>query len=125
MRSYNRKRRIALKGYNFVRALRRSSGGKWSIRLLSVLAILGLLSMTIPVSAAGGDTLVTVGSPTTPFSQNKQNEPAVAADANHPNVLVAVVNDNNDAEACNAGTDNTSPFTAAVGVSGVYFSFVN
>jgi hypothetical protein len=28
------------------------------------------------------DALVTVGSPTTPFSQNKQNEPTIATDAN-------------------------------------------
>src|SRR3954449_4278990 len=94
-------------------------------RLLG-LAVVALAALAIGAVAAAtppSDTLVSVGSPPTPFSQNKQNEPAVAIDANHPSVVVAGSNDEIDDESCAAGAPNTCPFTDGVGTSGVYFSF--
>jgi hypothetical protein len=86
------------------------------------LTLLLAVSASAKVTPTAGDVRVSNGSPPSPFSQNKQNEPAMAIDANHPNVVVAGSNDEIDEEACNAGNDTTCPFTAGVGVSGFYYS---
>ena len=66
---------------------------------------------------------VTSSSPAFPFSQNKQNEPAIALDANNNNIMVAGSNDEIDEQACSSQFPSPCPFTPGVGVSGVYFSF--
>jgi hypothetical protein len=94
------------------------------LSLISFVVLAGVLVMNLAFQrpaahAASPDVLVSNGSPSSPFPQNKQNEPAIAVDANHPNILAAGSNDEVDLAPC-AGS--SCPFTPGIGVSGIYFS---
>ena len=103
------------------------SFGTFVLRQLSITGVVGVAVFVAASAWAGGksggsgDTLVTVGSPITPYNRNEQNEPAVAIDPNHPNVVVAGANDDLDAWSC-VSSNCPSIFVPMVGASGVYFS---
>jgi len=97
-------------------------------KLAIVAGLIGLFALVFSSVAFGATTgaPVTTGSPAGPFPRNKQNEPAVAIDANHPMVLAAGSNDEIDLGPCGTAGATASrpcPFTAGVGTSGIYFSF--
>ncbi len=104
-----------------------AGGGRrpYAVSLLVLLAF-AVASLAAAGSALGGN--VSVGSPPGTTPQNHQNEPAVAMDANHPNVLVAGWNDFVDwapcpeADATESGTC-ADPADGGVGLTAVSFSF--
>jgi hypothetical protein len=69
--------------------------------------------------AAFGDSLVSAGSPASPFPQNKQNEPTVAIDPLNPQIAIAGSNDEIDEPPCNG---SSCPFVPGIGNTGVYWS---
>ena len=81
-----------------------------------------LLAPAMPVSAVSTDTFIDFGSHKHVFNQSTEDEPSVAIDPAHPNILAAGVNDNPDGEACNAGDPTTCPYTDGVGGAGISFS---
>src|ERR1700745_1780020 len=81
-------------GYHWSRGMaRRKSIVRRPFNVLIVLgsaAAMALASGPLAArAAADGSVNVTSTSPTSPFSQNKQNEPTVAVDANHNNIVAA------------------------------------
>src|SRR5215216_2323384 len=103
---------------------------RWLNRQNRFFSLLRATSVVTLMSAAAGmavvaisDPLVTVGSPTNRFPQNKQNEPGLAINPINPMIVVAGANDEIDLEACNAGDPTSCPFTQGVGLSGISFSF--
>src|SRR5438477_2439087 len=89
-------------------------------RVSAIPVVIAALMAATVATAAPTDTRGSSGSPPSPFAQNKQNEPAIAVDANSPNVLAAGSNDEIDVQGCNG---SSCPFTQGVGTSGIYFSF--
>src|SRR2546430_10499479 len=87
----------------------RAPGRGLSVLLATALAL--FTTMTPGFAVLNGDTEITVGSNDAVFSQNKQNEPAIAVDASHTNVLAVGDKDHIDLEACNVGDDRTWPVT--------------
>jgi hypothetical protein len=84
------------------------------------MAAFACLLLGAATAVAQTDSRVTIGSPSTPFPQNKQNEPAVTLDPINHSIAVAGVNEEIDNAPCNG---NDCSFTPGIGDSGVYFSF--
>jgi hypothetical protein len=95
-----------------------------SSRRLAALAALSLLAGTLamltPAHAVSAESKVSVGSPPTPYLPNGINEPALAMDANHPQILAAGANDLVDSSPCQGSNCDLTP---DIGISGIYFSF--
>ena len=81
------------------------------------------LAVTVGVPANAGaqtpEAKVSVAGPPTPYLPDGVNEPALAVDANHTQVLAAGANDLVDSAPCNGSSCNLTP---NIGISGIYFS---
>src|SRR6476646_6172053 len=90
------------------------------VGVLAVTATLAVPTLALAQSGLSADSKVTVGSPVTPYLPNGSNEPALAMDANHPEVLAAGANDLVDNAPC---VGSSCDLTPDIGISGIYFSF--
>lgn len=88
--------------------------------MLATMTVAAAITSVAPAQALGGDAEVSVGSPSTPYISNTQNEPTVAIDANNPLVAAAGANDLIDMAPCNGSSCDLTP---DIGLSGIYFSF--
>ena len=94
------------------------SGHRRSVLVLLVAVTAALVLPTL-AHAQTPEALVSVAGPDTPYLPNAVNEPALAIDANHPNVLAAGANDLVDSAPCDGSSCDLTP---DIGISGIYFS---
>jgi len=88
-------------------------------KLLALVSVTAALAVPVTAGAQTAETLVSVAGPTTPYLPNAVNEPALAIDANHPDVLAAGANDLVDSAPCKGSSCDLTP---DIGISGIYFS---
>jgi hypothetical protein len=88
-------------------------------RLVALLSVMVVLAVPMTAAAQSADTKVSVGGPTTPYLPNAVNEPALAIDANHPEILAGGANDLVDSAPCKGSSCDLTP---DIGISGIYFS---
>jgi hypothetical protein len=90
-----------------------------SLLLLLLFSVAGGSVLAASAGAQTPEVKVSVAGPPTPYLPNAVNEPALAVDANHPQVLAAGGNDLVDSAPCNGSSCDLTP---DVGISGIYFS---
>jgi hypothetical protein len=88
-------------------------------KLLALVSVTAALAVPVTAGAQTAETKVSVAGPTTPYLPNAVNEPALAIDANNPDVLAAGGNDLVDSAPCNGSSCDLTP---DIGISGIYFS---
>jgi hypothetical protein len=87
--------------------------------LVLLLAVTAALVLPTLAHAQTPEAKVSVAGPPSPYLPSAVNEPALAIDANHPNVLAAGANDLVDSAPCNGSSCDLTP---DIGISGIYFS---
>jgi hypothetical protein len=88
-------------------------------KLLALVSVTAALAVPVTAGAQTAETLVSVAGPTTPYLPNAVNEPALAIDANNPDLLAAGANDLVDSAPCKGSSCDLTP---DIGISGIYFS---
>src|SRR6266516_3983965 len=89
------------------------------VTLAALAAVMAALTIPGTAGALSAETKVSVAGPTTPYLPDAVNEPALAIDANNPQVLAAGANDLVDSAPCNGSSCDLTP---NIGISGIYFS---
>src|SRR6266516_1072508 len=89
------------------------------VTLAALAAVMAALAIPGTAGALSAETKVSVAGPTSPYLPNAVNEPALAIDANNPQVLAAGANDLVDSAPCNGSSCDLTP---NIGISGIYFS---